>query len=248
MHKPLRLLSILIFTLIISCSPKLAFASVNDTVLQAISPNFWGNKNNIKITYIEFVNNQGVNFPNNYSAELVDSILKETPFVREIHIYQMTLFTIPSQIFQLKHIQKLFLNNCSISLISDSVFFIPSLIQLDLQGNPILKFPEIRSFGSSILTLSFVGTKISEIPSSIFKLCKLRILLLDQNDQYIKLPSSMIKIRSLICISMRGNGILELPKVIYKLEHLEYLNILDTGLDCEFVRKKLKQSVRLDCS
>ncbi|KAH9781822.1 ADP-ribosyl cyclase/cyclic ADP-ribose hydrolase [Citrus sinensis] len=110
----------------------------------------------------------------------------------------------------------------------------------------IVKFPETVISVVDLSELFLDGTSITEVPSSIELLTKLRLLNLNDCRSLVRLPSSINGLKSLKTLNLSGCFKLEnVPETVGQIESLEQLDISGTAIrqppSSIFLMKNLKE-------
>ncbi|XP_076809144.1 uncharacterized protein LOC143452165 [Clavelina lepadiformis] len=130
-----------------------------------------------------------------------------------------------------------------ISEIPDLSPLSPTLIYLNLSFNELVEFPHEVLFCREIQVLKFRDNPLSNIPSDISRLQRLRTLILSFCC-LTALPVSLFTIKSLEFLDVSYNKLTFLPREIKNLENLRYLNVEGNelpGLPCGLLRLNLSR-------
>lgn len=142
------------------------------------------------------------------------------------------------------HLKELYLHECSISDIPDSIQHLSNLIQLDLHGNSISKINPNLFKLKTLQKLYLHGNNINEIPKNINECLSLWFLTLHYN-QLTELPEEIGDLNYLQRLSLHHNMLKTLPKSFVKLStHIKALSLFSNELEDidEEVMKGLTQN------
>ena len=158
----------------------------------------------------------------NYGGITVDDVSE----IEELFLHDCELEFIPESIAKLENLKHLILTNNNLTN-----FGIPNTIDklVNLEGLS-LDFNHLNSFSQSILnlpkltSLNLYCNELQSIPDEIWKLTHLTSISLGKN--YISnLPESIGKLNMLNCLEINENNLTELPQSINNLTQLSCLNI-----------------------
>lgn len=174
------------------------------------------------------------------------------------------LIKIPLEIYNLTHLEELFLSDNRLRRLSPNITYLEKLQWLHIDQNffnviprGILRLKKLKGlrFSNNRLTklpgaigrlvnlevLNLANNQLLELPKEIGKLTKLEYLNLSKN-QISKLPDEIIQLKNLRSLQLNNNQLMELPKDIDKLNELKSINLEKNqlGFPLEIVRNKLK--------
>lgn len=122
-------------------------------------------------------------FTGNGTTTSVNGTLRCFPNLQTLNVRHCRLETLPSTLFDLPKLSSLELNQCAITLTTDSAHTVADLSAmefLDLSDNPLTLPPDVRSL-NQLVALHLRHTQISEVPTGVFQLAELQTLDLSDN-------------------------------------------------------------------
>ena len=122
-------------------------------------------------------------FTGNGTTTSVDGTLRCFPNLQTLNVRQCRLEALPSALFDLPRLSSLELNNCAITLTTDSARSVADLSTmefLDLSDNPLTLPPDVSGM-SQLVSLHLRATQISTVPTGVFQLTELQTLDLSDN-------------------------------------------------------------------
>ena len=143
------------------------------------------------------------------------------------------LTEIPPQLFKLNNLHTLILSDNKITNVPISIKNLKSLTSLDLSCNPITQFPEAIQL-LPLRQLQFWGTKISRIPSIVFRkesILRNTLISLDLHFNKIEsLPLAFCSLSLLIYLDLSSNCLTNIPYDIHRLRNLRHFNLRNNNL------------------
>ena len=134
--------------------------------------------------------------------------------------------TIPTELWQLKHLKRLCLSTNMISYFPEGILKLHNLVQLELNGNQLRvitgKIYELRNLES----IDLAGNQLESLPLDIGKMPSLKRIRLNSN-RLIVLPTlnPHKEWLQLEAIDLDGADIKELPSWLFSLKALKYLSL-----------------------
>ncbi|XP_052292972.1 TMV resistance protein N-like isoform X1 [Citrus sinensis] len=168
--------------------------------------------------------------------------------LRELLLDETDIKELPVSIELMSGLVSLNLKDCrNLSSLPITIGSLECLQTLVLSGcSKIIKFPETVISVVDLSELFLDGTSITEVPSSIELLTKLRLLNLNDCKTLVRLPSSINGLKSLKTLNLSGCFKLEnVPETLGQVESLEKLDISGTAIrqppSSIFLMKNLKE-------
>ncbi|NEO48162.1 MAG: leucine-rich repeat protein, partial [Moorea sp. SIO4A3] len=134
------------------------------------------------------------------------------------------LTKIPEEVFELKHIKVLKLNNNQIDILPDSMVNISNLTELNLSNNQLNNLPESLGNISNLTELNVSGNKLNNLPESLGNISNLTELNL-WNNQLTNLPKSLGNLSNLTKLNLWNNQLTNLPESLGNLSNLTKLDL-----------------------
>ncbi|ESR54979.1 hypothetical protein CICLE_v100235052mg, partial [Citrus x clementina] len=168
--------------------------------------------------------------------------------LRELLLDETDIKELPVSIELMSGLVSLNLKDCrNLASLPITIGSLECLQTLVLSGcSKIVKFPETVISVVDLSELFLDGTSITEVPSSIELLTKLRLLNLNDCKTLVRLPSSINGLKSLRNLNLSGCFKLEnVPETLGQVESLEKLDISGTAIrqppSSIFLMKNLKE-------
>ena len=134
----------------------------------------------------------------------------------------------PKEIFELKKLKILQLNNNQITEIPEEIKKLESLQTLELFGNPIKKFPVSLYELPKLEYLDLGNTEIRVYPEDIYKLKNLKVLDLSFSKSK-RLPESFGKLKHLERLDLSMSNFNKLPNSLGSCEKIAHLDLFGTN-------------------
>jgi hypothetical protein len=125
---------------------------------------------------------------------------------------------------QFTSLEKLNLNNNSLSHISPKIGAIKGLKQLFLQSNQLYSLPKTFENLSSLTHLYLHFNRFEIFPPEILKLPKLSVLTLNNNN-IRNIPEALVKLDSLKILTLHSNYLETIPENLGEMPNLEFIPI-----------------------
>lgn len=134
--------------------------------------------------------------------------------------------TIPTELWQLHHLERLYLNTNMISHFPEDLLRLHNLVYLDLSGNQLRIITGKISVLRHLESLNLAGNQLETLPLDIGRMLSLKKLRLNSN-RLIALPTLNPNIEwlQLESIDLDGADIKEIPLWIFSLQSLKYLSL-----------------------
>ncbi|KAK8272406.1 hypothetical protein V6Z12_D11G329600 [Gossypium hirsutum] len=165
--------------------------------------------------------------------EIFPEIMDTMEWLYELDLSGTALKEIPSSIGNLIGLMRLNMNNCkNLVCLPDSFCKLKSLSRFYLQGCSRLEiFPEIMDTMEWLYELDLSGTALKELPSSIGNLIGLKDLNMNNCRNFVFLPDSFYKLKSLRRFYLKGCSRLEIfPEILDTMKRLYELDLNETAL------------------
>ena len=134
------------------------------------------------------------------------------------------LIKIPTEVFDLVWLKKLYLSYNKLSKISDSIGNLENLSALDLRYNQLSRIPDSIASLHNLSQLSLGYNQLRNLPNSIASLHNLSQLSLICN-QLSRIPDSIASLHNLSQLDLSDNQLSELPDFIGSLHNLSQLSL-----------------------
>lgn len=142
----------------------------------------------------------------NLKISILPEEIKLPPHITTLDLSSNNLFEIPKQVYSLKNLQVLLINDNNIHTITNEIEELEYLTYLDLSAN-----------------------KINVIPQSIFKINKLAYLYLKSNNIEI-LHKDIVNLKELKALYLNNNCFTKFPDVLSKLNNLEIIDLSNNNI------------------
>ncbi len=133
------------------------------------------------------------------------------------------------EIAQLKSLEMLFMDQCSLRSIPSNINKLKNLQILDLRGNYIIKLAEELFELKKLALLDLRANKINSVPPELGKLTNLAYLNLSENN-IPEIPEETGKLTQLKTLDLHNNELTEIGCEIGNLIHISYLNLGENHL------------------
>lgn len=131
----------------------------------------------------------------------------------------------------IKQLESLDLSNHNVTVISEKVGQCSNLKNLCLYGNKLDQLPDGLEYATSLKYLNLHNNSLSELSEQLLQLKKIEEINIGGNKEMKALPKVILKMKQLKILEMALNiGMEELPKEIILLENLEYLSCFMSGI------------------
>jgi len=134
------------------------------------------------------------------------------------------LSDIPSEVFDLEHLEVLNLSWNEISTLPESIARLQNLNTLNLFNNQLSTLPESIARLQNLNTLNLSDNRLSTLPEVITRLHNLTHLNLTGN-QLSTLPEAITRLKNLNTLNLFNNQLSTLPESIARLQNLNSLNL-----------------------
>ncbi|TYG47455.1 hypothetical protein ES288_D11G339700v1 [Gossypium darwinii] len=165
--------------------------------------------------------------------EIFPEIMDTMERLYELDLSGTALKQLPSSIGNLIGLRDLKMNNCeNLVCLLDSFYKLKSLERFYLKGCSRLEiFPEIMETMKRLYRLDLSGTALNELPSSIGNLIGLKELNMNNCKNFVCLPDSFCKLKSLKRFYLKGCSRLEIfSEIMDTMERLYELDLSGTAL------------------
>jgi len=142
-----------------------------------------------------------------------------------VDLSNQSLTEIPYKVFEMDHLQTLYLHLNSIEKISDSITKLTNLQVLYLNQNKLSDFPVILCSLTSLCELHLGRNKITKLPPDIGKMGNLRELSLSYNLLSGSLPKELLNLKNLRKLYVHNNYLEDIPPELANLNNLKILQI-----------------------
>jgi small GTP-binding protein len=132
------------------------------------------------------------------------------------------LTQIPGEVFELEHLEKLYLGFNKLTTVPESISKLKNLTELILYENQLTTVPESIAKLQNLTSLYLNNNQLTTVPESIAKLQNLTELNLYGN-QLTTVPESIAKLKNLTSLDLYRNQLTTLPESIAKLQNLTSL-------------------------
>lgn len=105
-------------------------------------------------------------------------VLEKSDSLSILSISHVNLDTLPSSIYKMTNLEKLVINSCDLSYISNELKNLTILKHLDLSDNQVANFPVI----SSIEYIDLSENHLTNLPAELFEVKSLKILNIENNN------------------------------------------------------------------
>ena len=160
------------------------------------------------------------------------NLLQNLGTIRKIDLSNSKNLTDISSLSQASNVEHIYLENCtSLQEIEPHFKYLDKLQTLFLEGcSSVENFPELPR---NVICVVLSGTKIQEVPTSIFEcLSHLQILCMRNCKRLLNLPSSICKVKSLVSLSLSGCSKLKrFPEVLEPMKNLTILELDGTTIE-----------------
>jgi len=222
------------------------------------------------LTEIEFKVIADFDFYDNWSLVPHFLIIIKDQHIIGLNLVNNKFKEFPKPILKMKLLQKLILDDTSMTRIPDEIETLTLLEELGIRYNKIEDLPDSIGKLSSLKKLSVERNLLSKIPKSVFKLKLLENLHLSDNhiillpkeidslkslkhlnlarNEIKKISKSIGNLKNLEGIKFEGNKIETIPQSMSNLKSLQYLWLAENPLKQETYEflKGLKKRIRLD--
>jgi len=166
---------------------------------------------------------------NNSLSELPKSV-NELSNLQKIYLSNNSLSEFPYALSKLTTLQELDLSNNSLGHINDIDGF-SNLISLNISGNYGIDFNNVTKIKNlQYLNVSNCNIDLNEYESSFLSdLVNLKYFYFDDN-HFFYIPHDIDRLKNLLTLSISQTDIGTIPKSLYNLTNLRYLNIFKTHL------------------
>ncbi len=165
-----------------------------------------------KIQYAKERKHEKLDLSNYYSTNIQDKLTK-----------------IPEQVFELKHLKILILNNNRIYEIPKYIENLANLTHLYLSENQLSTIPESVENMANLTWLDLGGNQLSSIPEFMVNMANLTWLSLARN-QLSSIPEFMGNMANLTWLSLAGNQLSSIPESMGNLSNLTGLSLTENPL------------------
>lgn len=142
----------------------------------------------------------------------------------EVDLIGLNLPEFPMEIFKLKNLQHLYLQDNKIIVIPKEIGSLTKLQTLNLENNEIIGIPDEIGMLTNLEYLNFSQNNISFVPTTIGMLQNLNDLYLDHN-KINNFTSNICDLRELQILNLSSNQITNIPNNINNLVNLQELFI-----------------------
>ncbi len=171
--------------------------------------------------------------------ELPKSVAK-LKFLKVLNLSYNYIREIPPEIINLHNLEKLILSgNIVLETISDKIWNLKNLIELDLSGNNVSTIHNSIKPIKSLKKIDLSHNKLSFLPDSFSNLKFLEVLSLASN-RFKELPESIKKLKNLKYLNIIDNKSLEIPEFLNELNNLSEVWI-DSSYESLEIIKNLKR-------
>ncbi|EDN68964.1 leucine-rich-repeat protein [Beggiatoa sp. PS] len=130
--------------------------------------------------------------------------LMSKPVKGKLDLCEQQLITIPTEIFQLTHLEELYLDNNQITALPPEIAQLAHLRVLSLTGNSLTTLPPEIAQLANLEWLYLANNQLNRLPLEITQLIQLRVLSLDSN-QITALPKEIINLPQIQVLSCYNN-------------------------------------------
>ena len=173
-----------------------------------------------------------VGLTNDELASIMAEILEVHPDLKGLMLEGNNLDKLPDDIFDLPKLEKLYLGNNKISVLSPKIGQLKHLIGLDLPNNNLCNLPDELFDCIQLYELNFENNKIAALSGKIEKLKKLSILELKGN-RLVELPIEIGGLTALEYLYLEGNNISTVPEQLANLPSIYTINLEGNPLTLE---------------
>jgi internalin A len=139
------------------------------------------------------------------------------------------LTRIPTEVFELKQLQVLSLENNHLTSVPDAIAQLPNLTMLDLRHNYIANVPAAIAQLRNLTSVDLGDNQLAAVPDAIAQVPNLRTLDLSAN-QLTVVPDTIAQLQNLTQLNLGGNQLVTLPDALAQLRNLTKLYLGDNRL------------------
>ena len=180
--------------------------------------------------------------PKNIIFQINDTILKKENEIKNFNVQELSLagedvFELPKIVFNFTKLKQLWLNDCSLNHIPDSIATLKELELLFFSNNNIKSIPNSFSTLKNLKNLTAYSNSITAIPKDIGQLEHLRTLSLFDN-KIKTIPKSIAKLDNLKHLNLSNNQITAIPIEFFKLKNIISIDLSKNKITTVKFQKK----------